>query len=70
MKFIVFAFITVLGLGMFTGCTGSVDSDDSGLTRQAAHLEWISSTAQAGLVLQRSDSFYGSVTEWLKVSPC
>lgn len=33
MKFIVFAFITVLGLGMFTGCTGSVDSDDSGLTR-------------------------------------
>ena len=33
MKFIVFAFITVLGLGMFTGCTGSVDSDDSGLTQ-------------------------------------
>lgn len=33
MKFIVFAFFTVLGLGTLTGCTGSVDSDDSGLAQ-------------------------------------
>ena len=52
MKFIVFAFITVLGLGMFTGCTGSVDSDDSGLTQQAHHLKFTKTVPmENGLIL-------------------